>query len=135
MKYYKISLPKNAKGELQYPGGVAVYEAEIGNFAVDHLYYDENFETFLLLIIPDKVTGIVRPGVEEITEVEAKAISEAHENRVEKVTDEVKLRRLELKAAIGQVLTVEELDAIDITKPDSIFSETKILSDRIDDLK
>src|SRR3990167_2496284 len=127
MKYYKTTLGKNEKG-LVYP---ANYQVEIGDMAVDHLYWDEGIQTYLLLCIPDsKSAGIVRTNVMEITEVEAKAISESNEIRTEVILDEVKLRRIELKATLGQALTIDETDSIDITKPESIFKVTKILADR-----
>lgn len=130
MKYYKITLNKGSGGVLLYPEN---YQAEVGDKAVDHLYYDENDQAYLLLLIPDKVENIVRAGVEEIAEADAKAISSANEARVELVKDEVKLRRLELKAKLGQVLSQAEMNAVDVSHPDSIFSVYKTLGDRIDE--
>ena len=133
MKYLKISISSD-KGKMIYPVG---YEAEIGNFAVDHLYYKDGIYLKLLLVIPDAdyKTTMIRTGVEELTEKQTTDISEANETRVETLLDEVKLRRLELKATLGMTLTTEELDAIDITKPDSIFGTSKILADKIVELK
>lgn len=68
MKFYKITLGKGSGG-LIYPSS---YQSQIGNHALDHLYYDENDVTKLLLILPDTVANVVRPGVEEINEVEAR---------------------------------------------------------------
>ena len=90
MKYYKITLEKEGT-KLVYPEN---YQTEIGDFALDHLYYDDGFTSMLLLILPDKIKNVVRKNVEEITETEAKAISDSNETRVETIKDEAKLRRL-----------------------------------------
>jgi hypothetical protein len=131
MKYYKITLDKNPKG-LVYPEN---YQSEVGDKAVDHLYWDEGQQTYLLLLIPDTEKDIIRKGIEEITEIDAKSISTTNETKTEVVVDEVKLRRIELKAQLGQTLTKDELDATDITKPTSVFGTTKILAERIDIIK
>ena len=132
MKYYKITLGKGSNGTLIYPTN---YQSEVGDKAVDHLYWDEGQQTYLLLIIPKEEGNILRSGIEEITEAGAKAISNTNEVKTETILDEAKLRRLELKARVGMTLTVEELDSVDPTKPNSIFGTTEILSDRIDNIK
>ena len=139
MKYLKITLRKNqGSTQLIYPTN---YQDEIGAFNFQHkgnLYYDnENGEPMLLLSIADKdwKSSMVRTDVEEITEEEAKAISEANETRTEQIVDEVKLRRIELKARLNQTLTQEEIDAIDPDKPNSVFKKREILADKIDNLK
>ena len=131
MKYYKIKLDKNGS-QLIYPSD---YQWQIGDFALDHLYYEDGTQSMLLLILPDKVKNVVRDKIVEITEVEAKAISESKEMRIEKITDEVKLRRIELKIKRGLSLTIDESDALEMQKTNSIFTVEKILADRIDDLK
>lgn len=131
MKYYNITLGKGPKGALLYP---ANYQEEVGDFAVDHLYYDVGKQSYLLLLIEEKnATNILREGIEEITEAAAHQLSGVHEQKVEVVKDEVKLRRIELKAQLGQILTTDESDAIDITKPNSVFATTTTLSDRINE--
>lgn len=131
MRYYKITLGKGKEGELIYPLN---YQEEVGNHAVDHLYWDEGQQTYLLLVIPDKAE-VLRDGIEEITEAEAKTISNANETKVELVKDEVKLRRLELKAILGHSLSADEVNAVDVEHPDSVFGTTKTLSERIDEIK
>lgn len=130
MKYFKITLNKNPKGEFIYPDN---YQEEVGNFATDYLYFDEDNQSYLLLCIPNVKSGaILRNNIEEINESDVKAISEEHETKIEIVTDEIKLRRIELKAKLAQPLSIEEINAIDIEHPDSIFKKVEILSDRIE---
>lgn len=134
MKYFKITLRQN-KGSttLVYPPN---YQTEIGNNAVDHLYYDENDSPMLLLAIKDKdAVNVARPDVVEITEVEAKTISENHETRTEKVTDEAKVRRIDLKIKRGLPLTPEEEKSLDPNDPTPGFGKSEILADRIDKIK
>lgn len=133
MKYLDITLRGN-NGQIVYP---VKYEEEIAKFNVGHLYYEEAPYLKLLLVIPDKdfATSMIRVDVVEITETQAKAISEVKETRTETILDEAKLRRLELKAQIGMTLTTAELDSIDPTKPDSIFGVSEILADKIVKIK
>jgi len=139
MKYLKITLRKNVgSSRLIYPEN---YQSEIGDFNFQHkghLYYDDDKgEPRLLLSIADNdfKSSMVRDYVEEITEEEAKAISEANETRTEQIVDEGKLRRIELKVALKQSLTQGELDAINPEKSNSVFKPGKILADKIEDFK
>jgi len=134
MKYLKISIQGDSSGKMIYP---YKYEEEIARFNVEHLYYEDGIYMKLLLCIPDKDFNekMIRTNVEEITEAEAIAISEANETRIETIKDEAKLRRIELKAQLKKTLTKDELDAIDITKPNSIFGTTEILADKIAKIK
>jgi hypothetical protein len=132
MKYYKITLGRGAGGKLIYP---ANYQYEIGDHAKDHLYYSEGDAAFLLLAIPNSKTGIVRKNVVEISEAEAKKISEANEKREETVTSEATVRRLAIKAQLGQRLTAQELAALDPDKDEPGFGKVKIFADRIANLR
>lgn len=135
MKYLRINLRSNpGSNEIVYPVG---YQTEIGGFSIDHLYYDVNGALKLLLCIPDKEfkETMIRTDAEEITEVEAKAISEAKEVRTETIKDEAKIRRIEIKSRLGMVLTKDEEDSIDPQKPNSAFGVTEILADRVTKLK
>lgn len=128
MKYYKITLD-NVGGTVIYPKN---YQSEVGDMATDHLYWSEGAQYYLLLCIPDKKSsGILRDNVQEITETEAIAISDAKERRTRIILDEGEFRRLELKVKLGEVLSQEELDCLDPKNPKSIFSSTTTLSDRI----
>lgn len=137
MKYYKITLHKSPGG-LKYPSGIKTYQSEIGDHALDHIYYDGDSDpktTHLLLVLPDNITGVVREDVEELTELAAKALSEKHEAREETVTDDAKIKRLTIKASAGMELTSDELKAIDPDDPTPGIGKKEILSDRIDKLK
>lgn len=133
MKYLDITLRGNG-GQIIYP---VKYEDEIANFNVEHLYYEDAPYLKLLLCIPDKdfKSSMIRTDVVEITEVQAKAISEAKEVRTETILDEAKLRRLELKATIGMALTTAELDSIDPAKSKSVFGVSEIFADKVEKLK
>jgi hypothetical protein len=152
MRYLKITL-RNKPGntELVYPDN---YQVDIGNFNFQHrghLYYDdENGEPRLLLAIADKdwKDSMVRTDVEEITEVQMKALSESHENRAVLVTNEGELRRLELKAKILQLKTSQgltikpaeqfsqsELDSLEVGTAKSVFRTEKILADKLEEFK
>lgn len=134
MKYFKITLRQTVgNGDYIYP---ANYQQEIGNYNEGHLYFSENGEPRLLLCIKDvNAKNIIRDYVTEITEADAKAISKANETRKEIITDEVKIRRIELLAKLGYPLTENDKEAIDPNSPTSGFGIGKILADKIEDLK
>ena len=130
MQYFIVTpIKATPNSPMVYP---ANYQEEVGNYTVDHLYYDENGETKLLLCIEDKHTlNTIRPGVVKITEIEANAISEANEKREEEVTNEAVIKRLTIKAQLGQVFTADELKAIDPNDPEPGIGKRQILADRI----
>ena len=135
MRYLDITLGYQPGQGLIYPEN---YQTEIGNFSKDHLYYDAADGTAKLLLCirnSDFKQNMIRVGVIEVTEAEAKAISEANETRKEEIKDEAKVRRIEIKSRLGMALTTDELDAIDPTKPNSVFGISEILADRINSLK
>jgi hypothetical protein len=134
MKYLKIHIQVAKGGEMIYPDR---YQSEIGDFAKDHLYYDENGESLLLLLIEDADYNekMIRDNVEEVDEETATQISTDHEQKTETILDEAKIRRLEIKSRLGMQLTTEETDALDPTKPNAAFGVTQILADRITPLK
>ena len=133
MKYYVVTL-RQESNELIYPDN---YQKDIGNYNTGHLYYSEGEgKPKLLICIKDAdAINIVRQYVEEITEAEAKAISEKNEKRTEEITDEARIRRIELKTRRGQKLTAEDLKAIDPDDPTPGFGKKKILADKIDAMK
>lgn len=136
MKYLDIDIrPSVGSTQLIYPNG---YQNEIGNFAKDHLYYDDDKgNPRLLLVIEDANfnSTMIRDRVTELTEVQAKAISEAKEQRIETITDEAKIRRIEIKSRLGMKLTTDEVKAIDPTDVTPGFGVTQILADRVEKLK
>lgn len=134
MKYYKITLRQNAGStQLIYPNR---YQEEIGNFNKEGFYYSDLDQPMLLVSLNDKdANNIIREGVVEISESEARGISEQYQTRTEKITDEVKIRRIELKAKLGLSLTEDEIKAINPNDPTPGFSKEQILADKIDQLK
>ena len=133
MKYFNITLRKNqGSTTIVYPKN---YQSEIGDFNAGHIYYDVDDTAMLLMCIKDKdANNIVRTDVEEITETEAKAISVKNEVS-EAITDEAKVRRLEIKAARGKSFTADEEKALDPNDETSGFSMARTLARRIDELK
>ena len=77
MKFYVITVPyDNVARKMVYPTN---YQIEIGDKAVDHLYYKDGVTTKLLLLIADKdALGSLPADVVEITEGEAQTISQAN---------------------------------------------------------
>ena len=134
MKYLKISITTGEGGKFIYPVN---YQSEIGDFAKDHLYYEDGANYSLVLCINDvdfKPT-MIRLGVVEITETAITLISTTNETKLETVKDEVKLRRIELLVAMGSTLTTADADCLNPAKSQYIFGTTKILADKIIELK
>lgn len=128
MKYYKVTTGKDGT-RITYPIN---YQSEVGDKAVDHLYYEDQGKLYLLLLIPDKdAVNIIRSGVEELTEAEAAAISTTYETRLEKITDPAKIERIKIKISLNQTLTSEDLKALDPDDPTLGFGKEQILADRI----
>lgn len=129
MKYFDITLHRNADRTLRYPEN---YQAEIGNKAVDHLYYDdETGMPRLLLAIKDAdATGISRTDVAEITEAAARGISESKESAVTQYSNEAEVARIQLKIMRNQTLTQKEEDALDPTSDEPGFTTRKRFIDR-----
>lgn len=130
MKYFKVRV-RSKKGSTQmiYPKG---YQDDVGPFAKDHLYYEDEGHQMLLLAIPDAdAKKIVRKDIVEIKKAEAGAISEAKEPRTETITDEAKVRRLQIKAQLKQKFAPSELKALDPNDPTPGFSKSVIFADRM----
>jgi hypothetical protein len=135
MKFLRITIPKTKSVPMVYPTN---YEDDIGYYSKDHLYYDEDGICKLLLLIPDKdynESRMLVKDVELITEAEAKAISEANEQRLTYWKDPVLVDLLKLKLDASIALTTAETAKLDPASPDYIAATTKILSDRVDDHK
>jgi hypothetical protein len=130
MKYLKISIKGGTGGKMFYP---EKYQEEIGNFAVEHLYYEDvgNYDLLLCINDLDFKSSMIREGVKELSEIEAIAISESNEIRTEFIKDETKHKRIELKVAQGIKLTKDETDSLDITKSSSIYGKKEIFADKI----
>jgi hypothetical protein len=132
MKYIKIELPKG-KGGLEYPSGYNQLE----NFITDHLYVDEKEteKTYLCLSIKDGVDWRVILGnhdrIAELTKEEMVTFCEPYEQKREVITDEARVRRLTIKAQLGQQLTEEELKSLDPEDETPGFGLSKRFIDRI----
>jgi hypothetical protein len=131
MKYLKISLPKQPGGNLIYPDR---YQSEIGDYAQDHLYFDDENGANLLLLISDEdyKDTMVRDKVVEITEDDAKNISATYDPSTEVIANEAALRVIEIKSRLGMTLTTDEMNSIDPNIPGGAVEMSKTLSDRID---
>ena len=135
MKFYVITLPYDRVArKMVYPSN---YQTEIGDQAVDHLYYKDGAVTKLLLLIQDKDALVSLPGsVVEITEAEAITVSQANEQETERLTDPAKIQRLDvLVRAGGYKLTADELKALDPDDSMPGIGKNLILADRIADHK
>jgi len=148
LKHYRVTLPKNPDKSLVYP---ANYQEEIGNYALDHLYYSDSGQDYLLLVLPADAQNIIRDNVSELSEEQAKAISEANELRKEVIQDEAKITRIQtqlslINAKLGANVALDTAETAFLSAPetaaslDPTSSETgitmgKILADRIENLK
>ncbi len=132
MKFYKIKLPYDIGAKKHvYPRN---YDNLIGVHNIGHIYYDDKADgkfTLLIIIPDDKALATVPENTEEISEREAIRIAAEYEPRTEQITDEAKIRRIELKVRMGKTLTRDEQDAIDIDHPTSGFNLSKNLEDKI----
>jgi hypothetical protein len=135
MKFYLITLPyDNVARKMVYPPN---YQTQIGDQAVDHLYYKDGAVTKLLLLIQDKDALVSLPGsVVEILEAEAITISQANEQETERLTDPAKIQRLDiLVRAGGHTLSADDLKALDPDDPTPGVGRNLILASRIADHK
>jgi hypothetical protein len=70
-------------------------------------------------------------AVFELTKKEAMAYSEAHQDRILKVTDQAVVDLLKIKAQIGQKFNKEEEAALDPDNPQGGFARNEIFADLI----
>jgi len=128
MKFYRLRLPKQ-NGVLQYP---PQYEETIGTYVVDHLYYDDSGQAFLLVAIRDvNALAELPQNVIELTPVQAKAISDAFDHQPLRANDMNEVLRLAIKAIRGQALTVDEEKALDPDDATPGFVKRKRLAERL----
>jgi hypothetical protein len=71
-----------------------------------------------------------KPYVTELTKEGAIALSEALQTRKEIETDPAKIKRLAIKATLGQEFTADELKAIDPNDPEPGIGISEILADK-----
>ena len=138
MKYLKIELLQSSTtNQIIYPTD---YQSKIGNKNLlgGGLYYDEGDKHYLLLVVSDDCdysTISEKSRISVLTVAEAKDISEKQQIRTEKITDEAKIRRLELKVKMSVELTADDLKAIDVEDDTPGFGKEKIYADEFQELE
>jgi hypothetical protein len=114
MKILNITVPVDSYGNMIYPPGFTNINC------LEHLYYDDEDTgvCHLLVLIRDQDLIEIRDmtNVEEVTEADAGVIAAKYNPRKEMITDEAKIRRLEIKSRLGS-LTADELKALDPDDP------------------
>jgi hypothetical protein len=121
---------KNNQPVMVYPEGYHDIEWD------DHFYYDDTdgAPNVVVLLKDDTIdiTGLIsQDTVNILTVEEAIAKSEANEKRRMKITDEAKVKYLDLKVRLGQTLTKDEEKALDPNAEEPGFSLDEIFADRI----
>ena len=133
--FYKIKLPHTPGMGYQYPSD---YNNIISKYNQSHLYYDDkNDGVFTLLIaIPElnKLSSLPT-NVSEVTELEARKISDDYDPSVEIITNDAVVRRLEIKSQLGLPLSSKENDALDPTKNELGFGMSETFNARVDKKK
>jgi len=138
MKYLKVRVRRHQKGIsyarrmnlpiMIYPDGYNQVHFEVAG------YIEENNITYVLGAVKDDDSGLSKvlesSDVTELTKDEAIAFSEKNEKRIERITDEAKVRRLEIKAKYGEPLTPDEKKALDPNDPTPGIEKGKILADK-----
>lgn len=133
--YYKIKLPHTPGIGYEYPPD---YAATIGNLNQAHLYYEDKTDGIftLLISIPElnKLQAVPK-NVTELTELQARAISDEYDPSVEIITSEAVVRRLEIKSNLGLPLSAKENDALDPTNSEPGFGMSETFSNVVDKKK
>lgn len=139
MRYLKVRVKQHPKGVIWarqhgqptmiYPNGYSQIEFKYTG------YIEENGITYVLGAVEDNDSGLVevlkdKEVVTELTKEEAIAFSEKNQQRIERITDEGKIRRLEIKSRFGKPLTLNEEKALDPNDPTPGLNLSKILSDK-----
>ena len=134
MKYFVVTVRSK-------PGDTTCYYPEnygdILRITVADKYFEENGEFKRLHVIPDelaKTVAVVRPDVVEVNEAEAQRVGIIGEPE-EVINDQAKVKRIEIKVALGQKLTVEDQKAIDPNDDTSGIVKRKNITHKISELK
>jgi len=111
MKYLKLTLPrKEGSGEFQYPSNYA----DLQPFIKNNLYVDDAGTCVLLLVVEDGAEKVCKENVEKLTKAAMTTYADQFDKKTEKITDEAKVRRLEILAKAGDYkLTADDLKALD----------------------
>ena len=138
MKYIKVRVQKPSKGivyarrmglpTMIYPDGYSDLTFEQAG------YVEKDEITYILGSVKDDDSGLPKvmesSDVTELTKAEAIVFSEENEKRIERITDEAKIRRLEIKAKYQKPLTKDEKKALDPNDPTPGIELGKILADK-----
>lgn len=129
MKILKIHVESDEKGKMVYPPGFTSINC------LEHLYYDDvqSGICYLLILIEDKDISKITDlkNVQEIDIAEAEALSNLHNPRTTKITDEGIVRTAEIKSKSGTGLSDYEKKAIDPDDPTPGITWQKTFIDRI----
>ena len=128
MKYIKLKLNKGPNGVI-YPPAFHNTPLQGGGYITEK----ESGEGWMLLW-GDKASVanyLGHSAVTELTKKEAIAYSEAHQERVLKVTDQARVDLMKIKALRGMDFTEDEEAALDTENPRGGFTKTDIFADQI----
>jgi len=132
MKYFVVTVrSKLGDTKCYYPKN---YQEILDVTAIDKYFEEDGVFKRLHVIPDDKAEGIIREDVVEVDEAEAKRISVINEVE-EIITDEAKIRRIEIKTKLGQELNEDELKAIDPNDSAVGINKIETLAEKIDYLK
>jgi len=115
MKILKIRVRRDNFNTNIYPPGFLLINC------LEHLYYDDPQTDICWLLVSVNDADVAKmtdlKDVTEITVAEAEAISNIYDPRKELITDEAKIRRLDIKARAGEKLNPADLKALDPNDP------------------
>lgn len=132
MKFLKVKIPK-VGDRLAYPPSWNSVKLDSCGYITDK----STGELFVVGYGDDAIVDqlLLEANVTVMTKAAAISYSNANEDKLLTVTDEAKIRYLELKTALGQTLTVDELAAVDPDdKTQKGFGRSEIMADRINAL-
>lgn len=129
MKILKIKVLSNNYGEMVYPQGFT----SIG--CLEHIYCDDVKAGICYLVVAIKDEDILKmsdmTNMQELTEQEAEVFLNEYDPIREEITDEAKMRRLEIKAKTGIALTTDDLKALDPNDPTPGINYHKRFMDKV----
>jgi len=129
MRYIKLMLEKGPGGII-YPPAYHTTPLQGGGYITEK---DSGKGSMILWGDDASINNYIgHPAVTELTKEEAIAYSEAHQERVLKVTDQARVDLMKIKALRGMDFTEEEEAALDIDNPKGGFTKTEIFADQIE---
>lgn len=130
MKILKIKILSDSfDGKMIYPDGFLSFPC------IEHIYCDE-LETgicWLVVLVNDEDISKIKDmtNITELTIAEAEAFTDRFDPKMEEVTDEVKIRRLEIMVKAGMELTDDEKKALDPNDPTPGIKYRKRFIDKV----